>query len=121
MPGRVLDLARRRAFGPVVGRALVAELVDVLRRPAIRRHGVTEADVEDVVALLEPLLPGADVAGQVGDPDDAPVVAAALAGHAAAIVTDDRDLLDDIDLRDRLAVRGIELMAPAELLARLDR
>jgi predicted nucleic acid-binding protein len=117
----VLDLVRRRALEPVVGREMAAEVVEVLRQPAIRRYGVTEADVADVVALLEPLLPAGDPAALPSDPDDIPVVAAALTGHAAAIVTLDRDLLDDVDLRDRLAVHGIEVMTPYELIDRLDR
>lgn len=117
----MLDLVRRRTLEPVVGRDLAAEVAAVLRQPAIRRYGFTDADVEDVVALLEPLLPGGDPAARASDPDDAPVVAAALAGHAAAIVTLDRDLLDDVDLRDRLAVHGIEVMTPLELIDRLGR
>jgi putative PIN family toxin of toxin-antitoxin system len=120
-PGRVLDAVRRRELEPVVSWELAEELVAVLRRPEMRRYGVTEGDVDDVVALLGPLLPGADVAVEVRDPDDAPVVAAAVAGNAAAVVTGDRDLLDDPALRAWLASHGVDLVTPADLLALLDR
>jgi putative PIN family toxin of toxin-antitoxin system len=120
-PGRVLDAVRRRELEPVVSWELADELVAVLHRPAIRRYGVTEGDIDDVVALLGPLLPGADVAVEIRDPDDAPVVAAAVAGNAAAIVTGDRDLRDDPALRAWLASRGVDLVTPADLLALLDR
>jgi len=95
---------------------LAGELVGVLRRPEIRRYGVTEADIEAVLAVVGPLLPDVDIAVDVRDPDDAVVVGAALSGAATAIVTGDRDLLDDADLRAWLAARGVELLTPAALL-----
>jgi predicted nucleic acid-binding protein len=98
---------------------LASELVAVLRRPAIRRYGITEADIEVVLEVLGPLLPGVDVADEVRDPDDVVVVGTALAGSAAAIVSGDRGLLDDADLRGWLAARGVEVLTPTALLERL--
>jgi putative PIN family toxin of toxin-antitoxin system len=121
MPVRVLDAVRRGEVELVVSWDLARELVEVLRRPAIRRYGVTEGDVDDVVAVLGPLLPGVDVAVEIRDPDDAPLVAAALAGHAGMIVTGNRDLLDDVALRAWLADRAIEDLRPTDLLERLRR
>ncbi len=120
-PGRVLDAVRRGHLEPVASWELARELAEVLRRPEIRRYGVTEADVDDVLAVLGPLLPDVDVEVEIRDPDDAVVVGAALAGAAEAIVSGDRDLLDDATLRSWLAARGIEILTPAEALARLDR
>jgi putative PIN family toxin of toxin-antitoxin system len=116
-PGRVLDAIRAGAIEPVVTWALADELVTVLRRPALRRYGFTDGDVEDVLVLLGPFLPDVEVTVDIRDPADAPVVSAALAGRAEAIVTGDRDLLDDDDLRHWLAARGVTLLTPAELLA----
>lgn len=96
---------------------LAREIVEVLGRPGIRRYGVTAADIDDVLAVLGPLLPDVDVAVELRDPDDVPVVAASLAGGADVIVTGDRDLLDDKDLVAWLAVRGIRVMTPAAALA----
>jgi uncharacterized protein len=96
---------------------LAREIVEVLRRPGIRRYGVSEADIDDVLAVLGPLLPDVDVTVDLRDPDDVPVVAASLAGRADVIVTGDRDLLDDEDLVAWLAVRGIRVMTPAAALA----
>jgi len=56
---------------------------------------------------------------ELRDPDDAPVVGAALAGAADAIVTGDRGLLEDDDLRVWLADKRIELLSVGELLERL--
>lgn len=118
-PGRVLQAVRRGELVAVVSWDLAEEIVAVLRRPEIRRYGVTDADIDDVVAVLGPLLPDIDVAVEVRDPDDAAVVGAALAGAAAAIVTGDRDLFDDADLRAWLAARRVDLLTPAALLERL--
>ena len=98
---------------------LAEELAGVLRRPKLGRYGISDADIEDVLTLVAPTLPTVDVDVPIRDPDDAPVIAAAVAGHADAIVTGDRDLLDDGELREWLRERGIELLTPAELLRSL--
>ena len=56
---------------------------------------------------------------EIRDPDDGAVVAAAMAGRPGAIVTGDRDLLDDEDLQSWLFERGIEVLTPRELIERL--
>jgi predicted nucleic acid-binding protein len=76
---------------------------------------VTAQDAEDALVLLAPTLPDVEVAVELRDPDDAPVIAAALAGGVAAIVTGDRGLLDDAELREWLGARDIDLLEPAEL------
>jgi predicted nucleic acid-binding protein len=78
-----------------------------------------EEDVKDVLTLLAPFLPSVDIDVPIRDPADAPVVAAALAGDAEIIVTGDKDLLEDLDLRRWLAIRRIEVASPFEFLQRL--
>jgi predicted nucleic acid-binding protein len=53
------------------------------------------------------------------DPHDAPVVSAAVHGNADAIVTGDRDLLEDEHLASWLAEGGTEVLTPAAVLERL--
>ncbi len=72
-----------------------------------------------MLRLLAPALPVADVDVPIRDPDDAPVVAAALAGAADVIVTGDSDFIADADLRAWLADRGVSVATPAELLDQL--
>jgi putative PIN family toxin of toxin-antitoxin system len=98
---------------------LATEIAEVLRRPRLRRYGIGERDVEDVLVLLAPFLPGVEVEIPVRDPTDAPVIAAALAGRADAIVSGDGDLVRDDALRAWLLNRGIEVLTPVELLARI--
>jgi len=117
----VLEAVRDGRIDAVASWELAQEIVEVLRRPAMRRYGVTEGDIEAVLAVLGPLLPDVDVAVELRDPDDAPVIATALAGRASAIVTGDRDLLDDENVIAWLAARGITVMTPAEARAAVDR
>jgi putative PIN family toxin of toxin-antitoxin system len=98
---------------------LVDEVSEVLSRPKLSRHHLAANDVIDLLRTLARTLPTVDVGSDLRDPDDAPVVAAAVAGRADAIVTGDADLLDDIELRDWLTERGIGVLSPRELLNEL--
>jgi putative PIN family toxin of toxin-antitoxin system len=115
----VLAAVRAGTIDPVVSWELVEELVGVLRRPKLARYRIHEDDVEALLALLAPFLPTVELALEPRDPDDAPVIAAAVAGGAEAIVTGDADLLDDPALRKWLQERAIEVLEPGELLTRL--
>ena len=66
------------------------------------------------------MLPLVDVEVEIRDPDDVVVVATAIAGRAGAIVTGDRDILDDGVLRAWLSDRGVTVMNPSLMLAQLD-
>jgi putative PIN family toxin of toxin-antitoxin system len=112
----VLRAARDRRFELVASWHVAQELSDVLRRPRLRRYEIDPRDVEDVLRLLAPALPTAELEIPVRDPDDAPVVAAAVAGAADVIVTGDADLLADSALRAWLTHRGVAVASPAELL-----
>jgi putative PIN family toxin of toxin-antitoxin system len=98
---------------------LAEELASVLGRPKIRKYEISENDARDLLVLLARDLPEADIRIDLRDPRDAPVVGAAVAGSADAIVTGDRDLLDDAELRAWLLERGVEVLNPGELIERL--
>jgi putative PIN family toxin of toxin-antitoxin system len=97
----------------------VDEVSGVLSRPKLARYRLAAGDVRDLLRSLARTLPTVDVDVDIRDPDDAPVVAAAVAGKADAIVTWDGDLLEDAELREWLIERGVAVLTPAELIARL--
>lgn len=114
-----MGLVRDGTVTAVISWDLASELADVLARPSIRRYDITDRDIRDVMASLAPWLPTVDVDVELRDPKDAPVVAAAIAGNAEAIVTGDRDLLADEALSAWLAEREVGVLSPRSLLERL--
>jgi putative PIN family toxin of toxin-antitoxin system len=103
----------------VISWELAAELREVLARPKLRDYEVSGEDVRDLLSLIAADLPSVDVEVELRDPDDAAVVAAAIAGGADAIVTGDRYLLDNADLDTWLRDHGIQVLAPAELVEQI--
>ena len=114
----MLELVRDGHVQAVASWGLAEEIVEVLRRPRLRRYRITERDISDVLVLLAPLLPDVDIEVEMHDPSDVPVVSAALAGAADIIVTGDRGLLEDADLGSWLEQRGVGLQRPAEFVDR---
>jgi putative PIN family toxin of toxin-antitoxin system len=111
---------REGRFDIVASWDLVDEIVRVLRRPKLRRkYSIADEDVADLVAVLTPTLPTIEYDVPTRDPSDAPVVAAALAGNAEAIVTGDGDFIDDAHLRSWLRERGIDVLDGVRFLDRL--
>lgn len=112
----MLEAVRQGQLVAVASWELAEEIVDVLRRPKLRRYRVTEQDIRDLLFLLTPALPTVEMEVPIRDPDDAPIVEAAVAGNAEAIVTGDQDLLEDPELHDWLQRHRIVLYTPAALL-----
>ena len=119
MPGQVLDLVREGRIEAVASWELAEEIVEVLRRPRLKRYRITERDIFDVLVVLAPLLPDVDVDVELRDADDVPVVSTVIAGGAEAIVTGDRGLLEDAPLRRWLEERGVAMWTLAQLVQQL--
>ncbi len=113
-PRRVFELARDRVFTLVASQAMFDELSRVLRYQHIaRKLGVAAealiADLRAVALIVEPVTTPIDIR----DPDDAIIVQTAIAADAQYLVTGDADLLA---LRE---YEGIEVVRPAQFVARL--
>jgi putative PIN family toxin of toxin-antitoxin system len=96
----------------IVTPALLDELLDVIGRPRLARYEIDDDLVGAALELVWPGMPGVAIETVLRDVDDRIVVEAAVAGAADAIVTGDKDLLDDADLVAWLALRGISVITP---------
>jgi putative PIN family toxin of toxin-antitoxin system len=97
----ILEAWHARRFTVVVSQALIDELDEVWQRPRLRRR----IDAGDAERLLEQLYLRGEmvelttIPPRCRDPQDHPVLATAIDGHADAIVTGDDDLRADEELR----------------------
>jgi putative PIN family toxin of toxin-antitoxin system len=98
-PRRLMDAADAGLIQLVSSEALLAELARVLRRDKfaarLRRSVLTAERVLDGYrSVVEVVTPTVIPPTVLVDPDDDAVLAAAVGGNAAVIVSGDRDLLD---------------------------
>jgi putative PIN family toxin of toxin-antitoxin system len=105
----------------IVTPALLDELLDVISRPRLARYEIDDEVVGAILELVWPGVPSVGIEVVLRDVDDRIVVEAAVAGAADAIVTGDRDLLDDTDFIAWLMDRGISVITPADLLELLEQ
>jgi len=116
--GPVLLRLRRADYILLYTQALLAELVDVLNRPRLRRkYRLSDNDIKTVLALI--MLRGELVTPQQSiticrDPKDNKFLEAAVAGRADVIVSGDEDLLT------LHPFAGIPILQPAAFLQMLD-
>lgn len=117
-PYQLLDALRRRPDVYLFSSpALLEELADVLARPlAAKRLALIGITVNEVLALYRTVVEVVEPAlapRVVRDADDDRVIAAALAAHAAFIVSGDDDFLSIG------SYQGIRIINAAEALLRL--
>ncbi len=118
-PYQLLDaLSRRPDVYLFSSPALLEELADVLARPlAVERLALIGTTVNEVLALYRTVVEVVEPAlapRVVRDADDDRVIAAALAAHAAFIVSGDDDLLSIS------SYQGIRIINAAEALRRIE-
>jgi putative PIN family toxin of toxin-antitoxin system len=116
--GPVLGALRDARYVILYSEPLLAELVDVLRRPRIRdKYGIYDEDVETVLALIllrgELVIPDEAITA-CRDPKDDALLEVAVAGRADVIVTGDEDLLV------LHPFRGIGIVGPARFMENLE-
>ena len=115
--GEVLRALRAGRFTAVYTTHMLVEVIDVLGRPAFRsKYHIQPNDITALVNLIrlraQLVIPGKTVTA-CRDPKDNKFLEAALAGEADVLATGDSDLLE------LHPFAGVEILRPAEFLARL--
>jgi putative PIN family toxin of toxin-antitoxin system len=114
-PLELVSLAESSVFELVTSEEALAELADVLHRPAFRRRfhtlGFTPLDVVERYRELATLSELGASPGICEDPDDDRFVALAMASEADVIVSGDQHLLACSD------ASPVPVVTPAQLLA----
>jgi uncharacterized protein len=117
----VLKAWQEGRFQVIVSETLLDELDRVCQRPRLR----ASIDARQSDSLLAQLrwrgiwVAPTTIPPHCRDPKDQPVLAAAIDGHAIAIVTGDADLRADDGLRSEMAKYGIEIWGINTLLDRI--
>jgi putative PIN family toxin of toxin-antitoxin system len=119
-PQRLIEAAEQHRIELVSSTPLLAELQGVLARAKfaaqLAKRGLRSADLfEGYAALVGNVTPLSTPRVVPTDPDDDHVIACALAAHADAIVSGDRDLLDLADFRD------IPILTASQALALIEQ
>lgn len=112
---------REKQFTLVVSSPVVDEFTSVLERPKVRRFlrsGRGQAFVVLLRSLALCVEPATDFP-PCRDPKDNIVIATAVAAAPCFLVTSDRDLYDDSDLKARLDALGVEIVQAGAFLTRL--
>lgn len=104
---------------------MLAELADVLSRPRIRgKYGITEADIEALLILIEEraehVLLSEDVA-VCRDKDDNSVIETAIKGRAAYLVTRDDDIKFDENVSSFLSQYSVTVVSIAKFLSLINK
>ena len=99
-PGIIIHSWKSNVFTLVTSIFLISELTTVLRRPKIQEYvGINEYIINEILTQMYSVadilknVPVEAVGARVRDPNDAHVLAAALAGNVDYLVTGDADLL----------------------------
>jgi len=119
-PERLIDAAGEERLELLTSTDLVAELAGILERGKFREKlRAKNLSAAEVVAryreIAETIEATAIAEARLRDPDDASVLACALAARADAIVT------GDSDLHALCSYEGIPIFTPAECIARIPR
>lgn len=117
-PGRILELIGAGEIRPVVTGALAAELVEVASRERLLRRFVLSNDnIRELLRTVEEVAVDIELDPPLRDPNDLPVIEAAVLGRTKTIISGDLDLVGDPAILRWLSDRGIDVLTPAAFLA----
>ena len=104
----------------IISEPILEEIADVLSRPRIRdKYGVTEADIRELLILIEERSEHVLISGDVNicrDRDDNLIIETAIKGNAKYLVSRDDDVKMDTKITEFLSGSGISVLSVAKFL-----
>jgi hypothetical protein len=119
-PADILSSFRQGDFLAVISEPIISEIADVLSRPRIKnKYGITEADILELLILIEERCEHVLLAGDIRvcrDPEDNSIIETAIKGHAPYIVTRDDDIKFDKSVEAFLTQKNVTPISTARFL-----
>ena len=115
----------RKDFGEgvievIISEPILEEIADVLNRPRIKdKYGITEADIRELLILVEERSEHVLISGDVNicrDRDDNLIIETAIKGNAKYLVSRDDDVEMDTKITEFLSGSGISVLSVAKFL-----
>ena len=104
----------------IISEPILEEIADVLSRPRIRdKYGVTEADIRELLIMIEERSEHVIVSGDINicrDMDDNLIIETAIKGNAKYLVSRDDDVEMDTKITEFLSGSGISVLSVARFL-----
>jgi putative PIN family toxin of toxin-antitoxin system len=118
----IADALRSGRVTLVTSEPVFAETAEVLERPRLVRTGEARLLARSLLAMIRELAEFVTIAGNLQlcrDPNDDVVIETALLGGAELLVTEDKDLIEDPNVRTTLETAGIRVLRVAQFLAEI--
>ena len=104
----------------IISEPILEEIADVLSHPRIRdKYGVTEADIRELLILIEERSEHVLVSGDINicrDMDDNLIIETAIKGKVKYLVSRDDDVKMDTKITEFLSGSGISVLSVAKFL-----
>jgi putative PIN family toxin of toxin-antitoxin system len=119
-PARLIEAFRQALIEVVVSEPLIRELDAVLRRPRlVSKYQLSDQSINEYISLIKRQSVWVSVSGTLHicrDPRDDFLLETALFGGAEYLVTRDDDLKRDLDLTQRMAEWGVQVVSVQQFL-----
>jgi putative PIN family toxin of toxin-antitoxin system len=119
-PAQLIEAFRQALIEVVVSEPLIRELDAVLRRPRlVSKYQLSDQSINEYISLIKRQSVWVSVSGTLHicrDPRDDFLLETALFGGAEYLVTRDDDLKRDLDLTQRMAEWGVQVVSVQQFL-----
>jgi putative PIN family toxin of toxin-antitoxin system len=124
LPNHLLSLWREGRFALVLSQSIIDEVEKVLLRRKLRlKYRYTLTEVTDLINLLHQVnIVEVNTSFELcRDPKDDMLIDCAVSGRVQFLVSYDKDLVDDAELKRALFEFGVEVIEPPDFLKEIQK